>query len=134
VGIGIRDALSGVTPEDVRPQLPMSVIGVAPNVRDNRGPDAAFTHKAACSEGFRDSGGGNRGYDPIAQAGGGVVESYPRGTEGKKTSASFLYNATRSLYGQAGLTYIRSKGSHHSVMRKTVPSTRATRTRRRAKR
>ncbi len=63
-----------------------------------------FTHKAACSEGFRDSGGRNRGHDPIAQAGGGVVESYPQDTEGKKTSASFLYNATRSLFEQAGFT------------------------------
>jgi len=61
----------------------MSVIGVAPNVRDNRRPDAW------------------------------VMESYPQGTECKKTSASFLYNATRSLYEQAGFTYIRSKGSHH---------------------
>jgi len=56
----------------------------------------------------------------------GVVESYSQGTAGKKTSASFLYNATRSLYEQAGFTYIRSKGKHHSVMRKTV---RAKRTR-----
>lgn len=64
----------------------------------------------------------------------GVVESYSQGTAGMKTSASFVYNATRSLYEQAGFTYIRSKGSHHSVMRKRVPSTRATRTRRRAKR
>ena len=59
--------------------------------------------------------------DLIAKAGGGVVESYPQDTEGKKTSASFLYNATRSLFEQAGFTYIRSKGLHHSVMRKTVP-------------
>jgi GNAT superfamily N-acetyltransferase len=70
----------------------------------------------------------------IAQAGGGVVESYPQDTDGKKTSASFLYNATRSLFEQAGFTYIRSKGIHHSVMRKTVPATRATSTRKRARR
>ncbi len=62
----------------------------------------------------------------IAQAGGGVAESYPQDTEGKKTSASFLYNATRSMFEQAGFTYIRSKGKNHSVMRKTV---RAKRTR-----
>jgi hypothetical protein len=70
----------------------------------------------------------------IAQTGGGVVESYPQDTHGKKTSASFLYNATRSPFEQAGFTYIRSKGKHHCVMRKTVPATRATRTRKRAKR
>jgi len=34
----------------------------------------------------------------------GVVQSYPQDTEGKKTSASFLYNATRSLFEQAGFT------------------------------
>ena len=70
----------------------------------------------------------------IAQAGGGVVESYPQDTDGKKTSASFLYNATRSLFEQAGFTYIRPKGKHHSVMRKTVPATRATSAKRRARR
>ena len=58
----------------------------------------------------------------IAQAGGGVVESYPQVTDGKKTSASFLYNATGSLFEQAGFTYIRSKGKHHSVVRLTVPA------------
>ena len=52
-----------------------------------------------------------------------VVELYPQDTEGKKTSASFLYNATRSLFEQAGFTYIWSNGLQHSVIRKTVPST-----------
>ncbi len=33
-----------------------------------------------------------------------------------------------------GFSYIRSKGKHHSVMRTTVPATRATRKRTRAKR
>jgi hypothetical protein len=50
--------------------------------------------------------------DLISQAGGGVVESYPQDTQGKKTSASFLYNATRSMFGQAGLTYPGSHQSH----------------------
>jgi hypothetical protein len=36
--------------------------------------------------------------DLIAQAGGGVVEAYPQDMQGKKTSASFLYNGTRSLF------------------------------------
>ena len=61
--------------------------------------------------------------DLIAQAGGGVVESYPQDTDGKKMSASFLYNATRSMFEQAGFAYIRSKGKNHSVMRKTVRAT-----------
>ena len=70
----------------------------------------------------------------IAQGGGGVVESYPQDTAGNKTSASFLYNATRSLFEQAGFAYIRPKGKKHCVMRKEVPATRATSARRRSKR
>jgi GNAT superfamily N-acetyltransferase len=36
--------------------------------------------------------------DLVAKAGGGVVEGYPRDTQGKKVSSSFLYSATRSLF------------------------------------
>ena len=42
--------------------------------------------------------------------------------------------AMYALFEQAGFTYIRSKGIHPCVMRKTVPATRATSTRKRAKR
>jgi GNAT superfamily N-acetyltransferase len=56
----------------------------------------------------------------IAGAGGGVVEGYPQDTQGKKTSASFLYCATRSLFEQHGFTYDRPKGKNHTVMIKTV--------------
>jgi hypothetical protein len=59
--------------------------------------------------------------DLIAQAGGGEVETYPQDTQGKKTSASFLHNATRSLFEQAGFGYDRPVGKNHCVMRKTVP-------------
>jgi GNAT superfamily N-acetyltransferase len=59
--------------------------------------------------------------DLIAQSGGGVVEAYPQDTEGKKVSASFLYNGTRSLFEQAGFTYDRPKGKNHSVMHKSIP-------------
>ena len=58
--------------------------------------------------------------DLIAKAGGGVVEAYPQDTRGKRTSGSFLYNGTRSLFEQAGFTYERSKGKSHTVMRTTV--------------
>jgi GNAT superfamily N-acetyltransferase len=58
--------------------------------------------------------------DLIAKAGGGAVEAYPQDTGGKRTSGSFLYNATRSLFEQAGFSYERSKGKNHCVMRKTV--------------
>ncbi|HZA05305.1 MAG TPA: GNAT family N-acetyltransferase, partial [Propionibacteriaceae bacterium] len=56
----------------------------------------------------------------IADTGGGVVEAYPQDTGGQKTSASFLYSATRSLFDRAGFTYERPKGKNHCVMRKAV--------------
>jgi hypothetical protein len=59
--------------------------------------------------------------DMIAAAGGGVVEAYPQDTGGKKIAASFLYSVTRSLFEQAGFSYVRPKGKNHTVMRATVP-------------
>jgi GNAT superfamily N-acetyltransferase len=56
----------------------------------------------------------------IAHAGGGVVEAYPQDTAGKKVTASFLYNGTRSLFEQVGFTYDRPKGKNHCVMSTTV--------------
>ena len=56
----------------------------------------------------------------IGQAGGGVVETYPQDTQGKKVSASFLYNGTRSLFEQAGFDYVQAKGKNHTVMRTTI--------------
>lgn len=56
----------------------------------------------------------------IAEAGGGVIEGYPQDTQGKKISAKFLYNTTRTLYEQTGVTYVRPKGKNHCVMRRTV--------------
>jgi hypothetical protein len=50
----------------------------------------------------------------------GAVETYPQDTQGKKTPASFLYNGTRTLFEQAGFTYVRPKGKNHTIMRKTV--------------
>ena len=35
-------------------------------------------------------------------------------------SASFLYNGTRTLFEQAGFTYVRTKGTKNCVMRKQV--------------
>lgn len=57
----------------------------------------------------------------IAKAGGGVVEGYPRDTQGKKMSASFLYSATRTVFAGAGFSYERPKGKFNCVMRTTVP-------------
>ena len=60
----------------------------------------------------------------IAAAGGGLVEAYPHDLpEGKKTSASFLYNATRTMYERLGFTYERSKGKGNCVMSAVVPAT-----------
>jgi GNAT superfamily N-acetyltransferase len=57
----------------------------------------------------------------IAQEGGGVVESYPHDlVPGKKTSSSFLYNATRTMYEQLGFTYDRPKGKGNCVMHTVV--------------
>ena len=58
--------------------------------------------------------------DLIADAGAGVVEGYPQDTQGKKVSASFLYNGTRSLFEQAGFAYERPKGKNHCVMRRVI--------------
>jgi GNAT superfamily N-acetyltransferase len=55
----------------------------------------------------------------IAQAGGGVVEGYPHDTDGQKVSV--LYNGTRTLFEQAGFSYLRPKGKKNCVMRKIVP-------------
>lgn len=57
----------------------------------------------------------------IGQAGGGVVETYPRDTDGKKMSASFLYNGTRGMYEEAGWRYDRAKGQFNCVMVTEVP-------------
>ncbi|TWE12755.1 GNAT family N-acetyltransferase [Rudaeicoccus suwonensis] len=55
--------------------------------------------------------------DLIAAAGGGRTEGYPQDLpEGKRVSASFLYNGTRRLFEQVGFTYDRPKGQNHCVM------------------
>ena len=58
----------------------------------------------------------------IAEAGGGRVESYPHDLPpDKKTSASWLYNATRTMYERIGFTYVRPKGQGNCVMELDVP-------------
>lgn len=57
----------------------------------------------------------------IAADGGGVVEAYPHDLEpGKKTSSSFLYNATRTMYEALGFRYDRPKGKGNCVMTTVV--------------
>lgn len=62
----------------------------------------------------------------IAQAGGGLVESYPHDLPpDKKTSASFLYNATRTMYEGLGFEYQRPKGKGNCVMTMEVAAAEA---------
>jgi GNAT superfamily N-acetyltransferase len=57
----------------------------------------------------------------IAAAGGGLVESYPHDLPpGKKTSSSFLYNATRTMYERLGFDYQRPKGQGNCVMTRVI--------------
>lgn len=56
----------------------------------------------------------------IKEQGGGVVESYPQDTQGKKVSNSFLYNGTKEIFVQAGFSYEGQKGKNHCIMRKTI--------------
>lgn len=56
----------------------------------------------------------------IARAGGGVVEGYPHDTGGARTSGSFLYNGTRTLFERAGFELVRTKGAKNTVMRRHV--------------
>lgn len=59
--------------------------------------------------------------DLIAAAGGGRVEAYPHDLEeGKKVSASFLYNGNRRMFERAGFSYERPKGAKNCVMVTTV--------------
>jgi len=59
----------------------------------------------------------------IGIAGGGLVEAYPHDLPpGKRTSASFLYNATRTMYEQLGFIYQRPKGQGNCVMTKQIPA------------
>ena len=59
----------------------------------------------------------------IAEAGGGTVEGYPHDLTDvtKKTSSSWLYNGTRSMYERVGFTYDRPKGMKNCVMVLEVP-------------
>jgi GNAT superfamily N-acetyltransferase len=58
--------------------------------------------------------------EQIEALGGGVVESYPEDVEGRKTSASFLHNATVALFERHGFERVRPLGKHHWVVRRMV--------------
>jgi GNAT superfamily N-acetyltransferase len=54
--------------------------------------------------------------DQISQLGGGLVESYPEETAGRKVSSSFLNNATVSLFERHGFARDRPIGKNHWVV------------------
>lgn len=56
----------------------------------------------------------------IGEAGGGLVESFPADTQGKKISASFLYNATLTLFDQMGFERIQQIGMRNWLVTKKV--------------
>ncbi len=58
--------------------------------------------------------------DQIARLGGGLVESYPEETGGRKVSASFLNNATVSFFERHGFERDRQIGKHHWVVSRRI--------------
>jgi GNAT superfamily N-acetyltransferase len=58
----------------------------------------------------------------IARLGGGVVESYPETVTGRKTSGSFLFNATCELFERHGFERVAQVGKHRWVVRRDVAS------------
>jgi ribosomal protein S18 acetylase RimI-like enzyme len=56
----------------------------------------------------------------IARLGGGVVESYPEDTAGRKVSGSFLNNATVAMFERHGFERDRQIGMHCWVMRRRI--------------
>ncbi len=61
----------------------------------------------------------------IKRLGGGVVESYPEDTTDRKTSGSFLHNASLSIFERQGFTRDRQIGKWHWVVRKRLPRTKS---------
>lgn len=56
----------------------------------------------------------------IARLGGGAVESYPEDVEGRKVSASFLYNSRLSTFERHGFQRVRRLGKNHWVVAKSI--------------
>jgi GNAT superfamily N-acetyltransferase len=56
----------------------------------------------------------------IARLGGGTVESFPDDAEGRSVSASFLHNATVSMFERQGFTRIRRLGKDRWLVTKSV--------------
>jgi GNAT superfamily N-acetyltransferase len=63
--------------------------------------------------------------EAIARLGGGMVESYPEDVRGRRTSGSFLYNATLSTFERQGFKRERRLGKNHWVVSKRVRASKA---------
>ena len=59
--------------------------------------------------------------DQIAGLGGGLVESFPEDTSGRKVSGSFLHNATLALFEAHGFERVRRLGKHRWLVTRRVP-------------
>lgn len=62
----------------------------------------------------------------IASAGGGLVESFPEDVQGRKTSGSFLHNATTEMFESRGFRRVHQLGKHRWLVTRTVTASRGT--------
>jgi GNAT superfamily N-acetyltransferase len=58
--------------------------------------------------------------EEIARLGGGLVESYPEDTDGRKVSGSFLNNVTVAMFERHGFVRDRQIGKHAWVVTRRV--------------
>lgn len=56
----------------------------------------------------------------IDRLGGGTVESYPEGVEGRSVSVSFLHNGTVAMFERQGFERTRRLGKNHWVVTRVV--------------
>lgn len=77
--------------------------------------DKAYRHQGVVSAAL------NGALDEIARLGGGTVESYPEDVAGRSVSASFLHNATVSLFERHGFERTRQIGKTRWVVTRVVP-------------
>jgi GNAT superfamily N-acetyltransferase len=79
-----------------------------------------FTDKAYRRQGVT-SAALDAALDQIARLGGGTVESYPEDVAGRSVSASFLHNATVSLFERHGFERTRRLGKNRWVTKVVRP-------------
>ena len=56
----------------------------------------------------------------IARLGGGTVESYPEGVDGRSVAGAFLHNGTLSMFARQGFEPSRQLGKNHWVVTRVV--------------